>query len=456
MTHSPEQRKTQDLGGRLVEQARKAGANAADVLIADRTSLSASCRLGALEDIERAEARDVGLRVFVGQRQGIIASNSLTDQTIDDFVARAVAMAKATPEDPFACLADPALFPSETQIAERLRALELFDETDWSADTLKERALTCEATARDVEGITNSEGASASWRRTHVTFATTEGFLASYQTSNHALGCSVIAGSGTGMESDYEYSSARYAADLRSPEAVGLEAAQRTIAKLNPRKTATQTVPVLYDRRVSSSLLSHLVGAISGTAIARGTSFLRDGLGTPVFGKAITIIDDPLKPRGLRSRPFDGEAVAGKRRALVDGGVLQTWLLDLSTARQLKLETTGHAARGVGGLPSPASTNLWLEPGSASPGDLMADIKDGFYVTSLIGRGVNPVTGDYSRGAAGFWIENGQCTDPVSEVTIAGNLNAMFAGMIPADDLEFSEGINAPTVRIDGLTVAGT
>jgi PmbA protein len=266
---------------------------------------------------------------------------------------------------------------------------------------------------------------------------------------------SAIAGDGTAMERDYDFTSALHASDLDAAEAIGRNAGERAVARINPRKVATKRVPVVFDRRVAGGLVGHLAGAINGSAIARKTSFLKDKLGERLFPPGIHIVDDPLRRRGLRSRPFDGEGVAGRRLAIVEDGVLKTWLLDCATARELNLATTGHAQRGVSSAPSPGASNLHLEAGRLSPDELIADITEGFYVTELIGMGVNQVTGDYSRGATGFWIENGRRTYPVSEVTIAGNLIDMFRGLTPANDLEFRFGINAPSLRVEGLTVAG-
>jgi PmbA protein len=303
--------------------------------------------------------------------------------------------------------------------------------------------------------VTNSEGGGAGFGRNEVALATTEGFFGRYATTSHSMGVAVLAGEGAAMERDYDSHSVRHASDLESPETVGRRAGERTVARLNPRKAGSSAVSVLFDPRVASGLLGHFIGAISGSAIARGVSFLKNRLGEPVFGPGITIIDDPHRIRGLRSKPFDGEGVANKRTALVDQGMLRSWILDCASARQLGLTSTGHAARGTGGPPAPSPTNLYMEPGARTPAELMADIKDGFYVTELMGMGVNPVTGDYSRGAAGFWIENGQIAYPVSGVTIAGNLTEMFRNLTPASDLEFRYGTNAPTVRIEGLTLAG-
>ena len=322
-------------------------------------------------------------------------------------------------------------------------------------DLLIERARCAEAAALEIPGITNSEGGSADYARTLVTLATSEGFVGGYAGTSRSISVSVIAGEGTAMERDYDFSSARHHSDLEAPETVGKSAGERAVKRLNPHKVKTQSVPVVYDPRVSSSLVGHFAGAISGSAIARGVSFLKDRLGDAIFAPNVTIVDDPHRLRGLRSKPFDGEGVANKRFILIDKGVLTTWLLDSASARQLGLTTTGHAARGTGGPPGPAPTNLYMEAGLKRPDELIADIGAGIYVTELIGMGVNGVTGDYSRGAVGFWIENGKLSYPVSEVIIAGNLKDMYRNLTPASDLVFRYATNAPTLRVEGMTVAG-
>jgi PmbA protein len=306
-----------------------------------------------------------------------------------------------------------------------------------------------------VPGITNSEGADASWSRATIALVMSNGFAGAYSRSSHSLSCTALAGSGTAMERDYEYSSVVHLADLEDPATIGRKAAEKALARLNPVRAKTARIPVVYDPRVSASLLGHLTGAINGAAVARGTSFLRDFLGKPVLAKGLTVRDDPTRRRGLRSRPFDGEGMAGQPRAIVEDGVLTTWLMDWRSARQLGMQSTGHASRGTGGPPGPAATNVWLEAGSVTPAALIADIAEGLYVTDLIGMGVNGVTGDYSRGAAGFMIRNGQRAEPVSEITIAGNLKDMFMRMTAADDLVFRRGSDAPTIRIEGMTLAG-
>jgi PmbA protein len=433
----------------LVAKAKKAGADAADAIAVVGTSLSHTRRLGKTEKLERSEGQDLGLRVLVGKQQAMVSSSDRAPATLDELVERAVAMARAIPEDPFCGLADPG------EITKEWPALDMLDPDEPSAETLIERARAAEEAALAVAGITNSEGADAGWGRSRVALVASNGFAGSYAGSNHGVSVSVIGGSGTGMERDYDFASAVFAGDLRAPEEIGRLAAERAIKRLNPRKMPTGKVPVIFDPRVARSFLSHLLGAISGPSIARGTSFLKDKLGERLFPEAISIVEDPHRQRGLRSKPFDGEGIANRRRALIDKGVLTTWLLDLRSARQLKMTTTGHAARGTASPPSPAATNVWIEAGAQTPEDLYADVKSGFYVTELMGMGVNGVTGDYSRGAAGMWIEDGQLAFPVSEMTVAGNLKDMFARMVAANDLEFRTGADAPTLRIDDLTVAG-
>ena len=434
----------------LIAKAKRLGAEAADAVVFGSVSASVSYRLGKLEEVERSESSDLGLRVFIGRRQAAVASTDLSQRALDALAERAVAMARETPEDPYCGLA-----PREV-LAKTWPALDLEDTHEPAAERLVELAKNCESAAREVKGITNSEGASAGWGRGAVALVTSEGFAGAYASTNVSVSVSVLAGEGTHMERDYDFSSAHHLADLGDPQTVGRSAAERTLKRLNPRKVKSQAVPVVYDPRVSNSLIGHLAGAINGVSIARGTSFLKDKMGQRIFPAGTRVVDDPHIVRGVRSKPFDGEGVANRAMNLIEDGVLKTWLLDSASARQLGLTTTGHAARGTGGPPSPSVSNLYLVPGKVTPEELIADIAEGFYVTELIGMGVNGVTGDYSRGAAGFWIENGKITYPVSEVTIAGNLNAMFAEIRAANNLVFKYGTNAPTLRIEGMTVAGS
>jgi PmbA protein len=433
----------------LVAAAKRAGADAADALLVQNAALSVSRRLGKIEQLERAEGFDLGLRVFVGKRQAIVSSTDADPKGFAALAERAVAMAKVVPEDPFGGLADHFDPPRDAA------PLDLFDPTEPTAEQLIERAAAAEDSALAVKGVTNSEGADASWSRIVIALATSTGFAGSFARTSHSLSCTALAGEGTAMERDYEWCSVVHLADLDDAAEIGRRAAQKAIARLNPTRPKTARVPVIYDPRVSSSLLGHLASAINGASVARGTSFLRDSLGRQVLAKGLTVCDDPTRRRGLRSRPFDGEGQAGQPRAIVQDGVLTTWILDTRAARQLGLSSTGHASRGTGGPPGPAPTNLWLEPGNTTPAALMADIAEGLYVTDLIGMGVNGVTGDYSRGAAGFMIRNGALAEAVSEITIAGNLKDIFLNMAAADDLRFRRGTDAPTIRVEGMTLAG-
>ena len=434
----------------LITDAKKSGADAADALVVDGASVSVTSRLGKLEQLVRSEGGDIGLRVLIGKRQAMVSSADRSKEGLRELVDRAVAMARTVPEDPFCGLAD------VSQLATSLPALDICDPQEISAETLIENAKACEAAALDVKGVTNSEGGSASWGRSRVAIAASNGFARAYESSGSSLSVSVIAGDAAGMETDYDYTSAVYFADMKSAADVGRNAGQRAVRKLGGRKIASRKVPVIFDARVARGVVSHLLGAVNGSSVARGTTFLKDALNTQVFGAGINIFEDPHRNRGLRSKPCDAEGLPNKRRALIDQGQLTTWVLDLRSARQLKMAPTGHANRGTGGPPSPGTTNVWLEGGTQSPAEMIRDIKEGLFVTDLVGQGVNGVTGDYSRGAVGFWIENGEITYPVHEVTVAGNLKDMFQRLTPANDLELLYGIDAPTLRIDGLALAGT
>ncbi len=438
-----------DRAERLVKAARAAGADAADAVAVRGLSQSIEVRDGQVEESESSEGDDLGLRVLVGRRQAVVSTNDMSGDGAKALAERAVAMARAAPEDKYAGLAD------EAQLAHSFPDLDLIDRDLPTVAELEKMAQAAEQAGLTVKGVAKSGGASASAGIGGMVLVTSHGFRGAYLGSRHGVSMTAIAGEGTGMERDYDYSSALHRADLESPEKIGRTAGERAIARLNPRKVTTRKVPVVFDPRVANSLVGHVASAVNGASIARKTSFLKDKMGVKLFANGIRIIDDPLRKRGLRSHPFDGEGVAGKKLALVDDGVLMSWILDCSTARELGLVTTGHAQRGVSSSPSPGASNLHLEAGAVSPEDLIADINDGFYVTDLIGSGASMVTGDYSRGASGFWIENGKCTYAVSEVTIAGHLLDIFRTMTPANDLEFKYGVNASTVRLEGLTVAG-
>jgi len=437
-----------DLAERLVAAASRAGADAADALAVRSVSLAVEVREGAVEESERSEGDDVGLRAFVGRRQAVVSTNDV-NANVAELAERAAAMAKAAPEDPFAGLADPA------RLARDVPDLDLLDPDLPTVALLEERAQRAERAGLAVKGVTKSGGASASAGIGGMVLVTSHGFRGAYLSSGQSVSMTAIAGEGTAMERDYDYSSTLHGADLDPPEKIGRTAGERTVERLNPRKVKSKRVPIVFDRRIAGSLVSHLASAINGAAVARKTSFLKDRLGQRLFRPGIQVLDDPLRRRGLRSRPFDAEGVATRRLAVVEDGVLASWILDSATARELDFASTGHAQRGVSSTPAPGPSNVHLAAGSDTPEALMADIAEGFYVTDLIGVGVNQVTGDYSRGASGFWIENGKRSYPVSEVTIAGNLIEMFQTLLPANDLEFRFGTNAPSVRVEGLTVAG-
>jgi PmbA protein len=437
------------LAQRLVEAAKRAGADAADAVAVRNVSQGVEVRDGRVEESERSEGNDIGLRVLLGQRQAVVSTNDVSGEGIAKLAERAVAMARVAPDDKFVGLADPAL------LAREFPDLDLLDSNVPSTGELERRASEAEAAGLAVKGVTKSGGASASTGIGGMVLVTSTGFHGSYLRSGQSISMTAISGDGTHMERDYDYSQAPHASDLASPESIGRKAGERTVARSNPRKVETSRVPVVYDPRVSGTLVGHLVTAVNGASVARKTSFLRDRLGQQLFSNNVRIVDDPLRVRGLRSQTFDAEGVKVKKLAIIDQGVLTSWLLDSATARELGMVTTGHAHRGVSSSPSPGAYNLHFEPGEATPTELIADIKQGFYVTDLIGSGVNNVTGDYSRGASGFWIENGEITYPVSEVTIAGHLLEMFKSVVAANDLEFRYGINAPTLRIEGLTLGG-
>lgn len=439
-----------DVLGDLVARATRSGADAADAVLVAGTSLNVARRLGQPERLERSEGADVGLRVFIGRRQAIVSSSDVSAPALAELVERALAMARAVPEDDHCGLAEPALLATD------FPDLDLEDKSPPAEATLTEWAARAEDAARAVPGITNSEGAEAGWGRDTWAVVASNGFAQAIARTRASISVSVLAGTGTAMERDYDYASAVHASDLSAPEEIGNSAGERTVKRLNARKARSAQVPIVYEPRAARSLLGHLAGAINGAAVARGTTFLKDKLGQRLFPESIVIRDDPLRRRGLRSRTFDDEGVAARPLDVVANGVLATWILDLRSARQLGLIPTGHAARGPSSPPSPSTSNLYLAPGARSPEALIADIKSGFLVTEMMGLALNPVTGDYSRGATGFWIENGAPAYPVSEVTIAGNVIDMFARLTAADDLEFRYGVDAPTVRIDGMTVAGT
>lgn len=434
----------------LIAIAQRKGAEAADAVRIQGTSVNVSVRQGETEEIERSEAHDLGLRVLIGKQQAFVSSNDTKPEVLEELVDRALAMARNMPEDEFCGLADPAF------LAKKMLDLDLYDDTSLSPDELVAIANEAEEAALGVKGVTNSEGGGASTGSASIALATSGGFRGAYSSSSFSVSASVIAGEGQGMERDYDYDSRHFYADVRAPSEIGKIAGERAVKLLNPRKMPSGQFPVVYSNRVSGSIIGHFSGAISGASVARGTSFLKDQMGGQIFSEHINVIDDPHRSRGPASKPFDGEGVANERLDLITNGTLQCWILNSASAKQLGLETNGRATRGTASPPGSGTTNLYMEAGTSSLEEIISDIKSGLYITSLIGFGVNGITGDYSRGASGFWIEGGKIAFPVSELTIAGNLKDMFLNLTPADDLEFRQGTNAPSLRIDGMMVAGT
>jgi len=434
----------------VVAAALKAGADAAEAVGADRRALSITVRNSDLEEVEREESRDLGLRVFIGKRQASVSGSDVSAEARAKLIERVVAMARLAPEDPYAGLADP-----ERLARGPLPDLDLFDPAEPPPEALEEKARAAEAAALAVPKVTNSDGGSASWSSSEWRMVTSDGFSGLHRASGFSVGASAIAGDDEGMETGYDGRSVRWQADLPAAEAIGGEAGRRAAARLGARKIASTTAPVIFENRLAASLLSPLIGAISGPSIARGTSFLKDKLGQPVFAKGIHVTDDPHRVRGLGSSPFDDEGVENGPLSLIDDGVLTTWLLNSSSARQLGLATTGHASRGLAGPPGVSTSNLTLLPGALSRAELMADAKSGLVITSMFGPSLNGNTGDWSVGCSGFWFEGGEMAYPVSEITVAGNLIDIYARLVPGADLEIRGSSNAPSILVDALAVAG-
>lgn len=437
------------LAQNALARAKHFGATSADVLAIDGRSLEVAVREGAIENLEQSEACEIGLRVFVGQSSAAIATSKIDQAGIDKIAEQAVAMAKAAPPDPYAGIAE------ADQVASDWARLDIAGEPLTDAASLRDMALTAEKHALAVKGVSKSGGAGASASDRSIVLVASNGFSGTYRRTGISLSATAIAGEATAMERDYDFSSVIHREDLRAPEEIGHEAGLRAARKVNPRKVKSQAVPVIYDSRIASSLVGHFLSAIMGSAITRGTSFLRDRLRQQVFAKTIQIIDDPLRARGLASRPFDAEGIATRALPLIEDGLLKSWILDLGSARQLGLATTGHASRGLAGPPGPSSSNVEMKAGTQSLAELMKAIGNGFYVTELIGHGPNIVTGDYSRGAAGYWIEKGEIAYPVSEVTLAGKLADMFLNLTPANDLTYRTSLNAPSCLVEGITLGG-
>ena len=433
----------------LVERARAAGADAADALYACDSSTSVQVRLGKLEQVDRSEGEEMGLRVFLGRRSATVATSDFSEEVIAGLVERAVAMAAEAPEDPHSGLA-----PAELLHRGEPPALDGDDGSDPDPSALGDRALAVEAAALAVPGVTNSSGGSAGSSATVLALATSHGFSGAYRVSGHSCSAAVVAGEGASMQRDHAWHSARHLTDLENPSAIGRRAGERAVARLDPVRVRPGRMPVIFDRRVASSLLGHFARAINGASVARRSSFLQDRLGQRLFAPGISIVDDPLRLRGLRSRPFDAEGLAVARKELVADGILLGWIAESASARKLGIAPTGHAARGVGGAPGAAPSNFYMAAGRRSRDELLAAFPEAILVTELIGQGVNAVTGDYSRGAAGFLVRGGAVAEPVAEITIAANLIEIFASLEPASDLDFRHGVDAPTLLVPEMTVA--
>jgi PmbA protein len=434
----------------VIQAALRAGADAAEVVLAERGALSVSVRLGSLEEVEREESRDLGLRVFRGKRQATVSTSNLARDALERLVERAVAMAALAPEDPYAGLATP----------DRLWRgdgpdLDLFDAAEPSAQALEARAKAAEDAARAVPGVTNSDGGSATWSSAHWRLLTSAGFDGVHRTSGFSVSASAIAGEGDAMERAGDGRSTRHEADLPDPEAIGAEAGRRAVARLGARKIASRTAPVIFENRLATSVLSPLIGAVAGPSVARGVSFMKDKLGERVFPAGVDLIEDPLRKRGLASALFDDEGVAKTAHKLIDDGVLTTWLLNTASARQLGLETTGHASRGLAGPPGVSTANVHLAPGSEDLAGLMRAAGEGLLVTSMFGPSLNANTGDWSAGVSGVWFEGGEPAYPVTEITVAGALPEIYARLVPGSDLEFRGSTNSPSLLVDGLAIAG-
>lgn len=437
------------LAEQFLSLATHAGAEAADVLAVHSTDINCSIRKSIPETLERSESTGLGLRVFIGKSYANVSTSNLSRNNLQTLAETAVAIARAAPPDAFASLAP------ENRLARTIPNLDIFDASEPTLEQLQQQCREAEAAGTAHAGITNSEGADAGYSAHRTALITSHGFSGETQSSYRSLSLSLIAGNGADMQRDYAYSTARHGSDLKTPAQIGNEAATRTLARMHPRKISSLKCPLVFDPRVARSLVASFISAINGASIARGTSFLKDAMGTQLFNPTITISDNALLPRGLSSKAFDGEGVATAPLTLIENGILTNWLLDTRSAAQLGLSTTGHASRGLGSAPSPSSTNVVLHNGNVTPDALMSDISEGIYITEAFGMGVNLITGDYSQGASGFMIRNGARAEAVSEITIAGNLRSMFQTLTAANNLAFESSINSPTLRIEGMTIAG-
>ena len=434
----------------LVASALKAGADAAEAVGAERRSLSVSVRLGELEEVEREESRDLSLRVFIGTQQAVVSGSDLSAEARAKLVDRAVAMARLAPEDPYCGLA-----PQDRLAKGPGPALDLYDSTEPSPEALERQAREAEDAARAIDGVSNSDGGSGGWSAAAWRHVTSAGFEGGHQASSFSISASAIAGEGAGMERGGEGRHTRHLEDLPSAQSIGTEAGRRAVGRLGARKIDSRTAPVIFENRLASSILGPFVGAIAGPSVARGVSFLKDKLGKPIFADGISILDEPHRVRGLGSAPFDDEGVTTVERAIIDKGVLTTWLHNTASAKQLGMETTGHASRGGASPPGAGPHNFTLLPGALTLEDMMRDVREGLLITSMFGPSLNGNTGDWSAGVSGFWFEGGQIAYPVTEITVAGNLIDIYARLIPAGDLELRGASNSPSLLVDALAIAG-
>ena len=433
----------------LIKKSKKSGADNVDVVYIENTNIDVGCRLRKIERLERSESNDLGLRFIKNKKQVIVSSNDLAKKSLEELVFKASKMVGAVPKDPYCSIA------KKKDLIKKIPNLEIFDNKEPTIKSLKDKVIEAENAGLNVKGVTNSEGSEIGWNKSKIYLFNSNGLNVNYQSSSYGIYAVLIAGSGTSMEREYEFASSVFEKDLAKTSLVGKKAGELAVKKLNPKKIKTSKIPVIFSPRVANSFLKHLSNAINGNSITRGTSFLKKKLNKKIFSSDINIIDDPLKKRGLQSKPFDGEGLETKKTQIIKNGKLKTWFLDLATAHQLKLKSTAHASRNISSPPTPNPTNLYFEPGNISPKNLIGNIKKGIYLTELMGSSVNLINGDYSRGGSGFWIDKGQITYPVNEITIADNLNEMFKKIILANDLEFKQGLNSPTMLIEDMIVAG-
>ena len=433
----------------LIKKSKKSGADNVDVVYIENTNIDVGCRLRKIERLERSESNDLGLRFIKNKKQVIVSSNDLAQKSLEELVFKASKMVGAVPKDPYCSIA------KKKDLIKKIPNLEIFDNKEPTIKSLKDKVIEAENAGLNVKGVTNSEGSEIGWNKSKIYLFNSNGLNVNYQSSSYGIYAVLIAGSGTSMEREYEFASSVFEKDLAKTSLVGKKAGELAVKKLNPKKIKTSKIPVIFSPRVANSFLKHLSNAINGNSITRGTSFLKKKLNKKIFSSNINIIDNPLKKRGLQSKPFDGEGLETKKTQIIKNGELKTWFLDLATAHQLRLKSTAHASRNISSPPTPSPTNLYFEPSNISPKSLIGNIKKGVYLTELMGSSVNLTNGDYSRGGSGFWIDKGEITYPINGITIADNLNEMFKKIILANDLEFKHGLNSPTMLIEDMIVAG-